>query len=135
MVSEARCLPIRHRPDVEAARREARALAVRCGFDRVDAERAALVVSELATNLLRYAEHGEIVLAPREHAGLPAVTLVSRDRGPGIADLDAALADGFSTGGGLGNGLPAARRLADEFAIRSSPAGTTVEVWLWPART
>jgi serine/threonine-protein kinase RsbT len=153
--------------DAHRVRRAARALAQRLGFTAVDAEAVALAVTELATNLARYATGGEIVLSPlggtapvvestgrpeaaaaREAAGLPGearqsdvlqprrtgIEVVSQDAGPGIADIARALEDGYSTGGGLGDGLPAVRRLMDEFDIRSGPEGTRIVTRKWVIR-
>jgi serine/threonine-protein kinase RsbT len=117
--------------DVEEARRGARKLARRLGFGVADAECVALAVSELATNLTRYADHGEIVLSVVDGPRGASVQVESRDSGPGIADLPHALADGSSTGGSLGSGLPGARRLMDEFEIRTSPRGTRIVARKW----
>ena len=87
--------------DVEQARREARVLARAQGFSRVNVERLTLAVSELATNLLRYAQEGEIILTARPSADHTGIEVESLDRGPGIPNITRALEDGFSTGGGL----------------------------------
>ncbi|MBI3969042.1 MAG: ATP-binding protein [Chloroflexi bacterium] len=118
--------------DVEWVRREARSFAGALGFDPVDTERVALAVLELATNLVRYAPGGEIVLSIVDDERGAGVQIESCDRGPGIPDLGRALKDGFSTGGGLGNGLPGVRRLMDDFEISSSAEGTTVIARKWP---
>ena len=118
--------------DVERARREARALARAQRFSGVDVERLVLAVSELATNLLRYAQEGEIILTARPGVDHTGIEVESRDRGPGIPNITQALEDGFSTGGGFGDGLPAVRRLLDSFEIESSPNGTRVTARLCP---
>jgi serine/threonine-protein kinase RsbT len=120
--------------DAHAARRAARAAATAAGFDRLAAEEVALAVSELATNLLRYAHGGEVWLQHIGDPARPGLQLESHDAGPGIDDLDRAMQDGYSSGGGLGHGLPAVRRLVDEFDIASGPSGTCVVArkWLTP---
>ena len=117
--------------DVEQIRREARALAVSAGCDRADVEAIVLAVSELATNLVRYAPGGEVVVATCAQGCARGIAIESRDGGPGIADVAQALADGFSTGGGLGSGLPAVRRLMDDFTLTTSPAGTRIVARKW----
>lgn len=117
--------------DVERIRREARSLAADIGFARAEAEAVALAVSELGTNLVRYAPGGEIrVMTCWRDAG-KGIVIESRDSGAGIADVDLALQDGYSTGGGLGSGLPAVQRLMDEFALSTGPDGTHIEVRKW----
>ena len=118
--------------DIEQARRGTRDLAESLGFDRVLVERVILAAVELATNLLRYARGGELCLTVVSGTGGRGVQLESRDIGPGIADVARALTDGFSTGGGLGSGLPAVRRLMETFSIASSPSGTRIVTRLWP---
>ena len=120
--------------DVGRARREARSLAVAQGLRRDDAEAVALAVTELATNLVRYATGGMIVLQPCANRCGLGIQVESRDAGPGIADLGRAMQDGFSTGGGMGSGLPAVRRLMDDFEIASTPQGTRVAARKWAAR-
>ena len=112
--------------DVEAVRRAARTIAGCLGFTLADTEKVALAAAELAMNLVRYARSGEIVIGPVGGQRDRGVRIESHDRGPGIADVERAMADGYSTGGGLGSGLPAVRRLMDEFELTTSPAGTTI---------
>jgi len=117
--------------DIVAARQAARDLASRLGFSRTDLTILATAVSEMTRNIVRFAGTGEVVIelidAPRR-----GVQVVARDTGPGIRDVDKALTDGYSTYGGLGLGLPGARRLMDEFAVVSEPGrGTTVTMTKW----
>jgi serine/threonine-protein kinase RsbT len=128
------CRSIRRQVDVERARRTARSLARRLGFAAADCEAIALATSELATNLLRYAPGGAVRLSTVDGVGGRGVRVESRDSGPGIADPERAMADGFSTGGGLGHGLPAVRRLMDTFHMTSGPEGTTVIAGKWLPR-
>jgi serine/threonine-protein kinase RsbT len=127
----AQRLPIRTRADVEQVRRAARSLAASRGLDRGDAEAVALTVSELATNLLRYADGGHITLQPVHDRDRAGIEVTSQDVGPGIKDVYLALQDGYSTGGGLGNGLAGARRLMDQFQIDSNPNGTRIVATKW----
>lgn len=104
------------------------------GLNQSAIECVTIAVTELTTNLVRYAHRGEIVLAGVQPPGRVGIRIESRDAGPGIEDLELAMRDGFSTGSGLGSGLPAVRRLMDEFSIESSPAGTRIVAWKWLAR-
>ena len=92
-----------------------------------------LAVIELATNLVRYARHGVLALAPVDGPAGIGIHVTSDDDGPGIADIDTALRDGYSTGDGRGSGLPAARRLMDEFSIASDAGGTRITACKWIA--
>jgi RNA polymerase sigma factor (sigma-70 family) len=126
-------VPVRKDADVVAARQAARELAARLDFSPTDLTLIATAVSEVARNIVRFADVGEIVVelvdAPRR-----GIKVVARDAGPGIADVDRALLDGYSTYRGLGLGLPGARRLMDEFGIASeSGRGTTVTMIKWRA--
>jgi anti-sigma regulatory factor (Ser/Thr protein kinase) len=110
---------------VGEARRHAAQLAQECGLDATDAGRLALVVTELGTNLTRHALKGRLLLSPRP--GRREVEVISIDEGPGIADIDRSMGDGFSTGGTPGTGLGAVRRLSRQFDLHSSvPGGTLV---------
>ncbi len=101
---------------VAEARRVAETAAARAGFDETEVGRAAIVVTELATNLLKHADGGEIVLDTA--VGLQVLAL---DKGAGMADVAACLADGYSTGGTRGEGLGAVRRQSEAFEVYSRP--------------
>jgi serine/threonine-protein kinase RsbT len=125
-------VPIRSAADVVTARQMGRSLAVRFGFTGGDLTVIATAISELARNILEYATTGEILLQPVERGGRNGIAIAARDEGPGIPDVPRALQDGYSTGTGLGLGLPGARRLMDEFEIVSEVGkGTTVTVRKW----
>jgi serine/threonine-protein kinase RsbT len=128
-------IAIRDEDGIVEARSRARALAKRLGFGLVDQSRIATAVSELARNVVRYATdgHGEAIVRVLSHAdAATGIEIVVQDRGPGILDINQAMGDGFTTGKGLGLGLPGARRLMDEFDITSVPgASTTVVVRKW----
>jgi serine/threonine-protein kinase RsbT len=117
--------------DIVTARQSGRALATELGFSLTDTTLIATAISEVARNITTYAERGEIVCEPirGERQGLLVVAV---DEGPGIADVELALQDGFTTGQGMGLGLPGAKRLMDEFEIESIPGqGTTVSMRKW----
>ena len=119
--------------DIVIARQKGRSLAAALNFSSGEATLIALTITELARNIVIYAKKGEIRL--RVINGAPArkgIRVVAHDDGPGIADVEQALRDGFSTSGGLGLGLPGVRRLVDEFQIESKRnRGTTVTVTKW----
>lgn len=112
---------------VAEARRLARARADECGLSVERTEAMAIVVTEMATNLLRHARGGQLLLQ-RQPGVRSRVCIAAIDAGPGIADIGLALSDGFSTGSSAGGGLGAMRRLADSFEIRSTPGQGTVTV-------
>jgi serine/threonine-protein kinase RsbT len=119
--------------DVVTARQHGRAVALQAGFSLSEATLIATAISELARNIVSYAQHGSITLRPvNGSSGIRGLTVVASDSGPGITDIAQALRDGYSSSGGLGLGLPGVRRLMDEFDI-ASPAGggTTVTVTKW----
>jgi serine/threonine-protein kinase RsbT len=132
-MADGQRVPVASEADAERARQQGRALARRLGFGAADAERVTLAVSELATNLARYARGGEIHLSTVDGPHGPGVQVESHDVGPGIADVSRALEDGYSTGGGLGSGLPAVRRLVDDFEIASDAGGTRIVTRTWPS--
>lgn len=112
---------------VAEARRRAVARAQAMGFDETAAGRVALVVTELATNIVKYGVPGEILVGTYEDATGTGVEVLALDKGPGLSDLGSALRDGHSTGGSAGEGLGAVRRLSDAFDIVSRPgSGTAV---------
>lgn len=118
--------------DIVVARQKGRALAADLNFSATDLVRIATAISELARNVLSYAQRGEIRLQAVRHAGKCGVVIVAHDEGPGIPNVTQAMQDGFSTSGGLGLGLPGVRRLMDDFQITSATGvGTTVTVTKW----
>lgn len=126
-------LPIATDTDIVLARQEGRALAARAGVVATDLTLVATAISEIARNIVAHAHgDGQMSMTIVEEAGRRGVMIVARDTGPGIDDVELALEDGFSTGAGLGLGLPGARRIMDEFAISSRPGtGTTVVMHKW----
>jgi serine/threonine-protein kinase RsbT len=121
--------------DLVIARAEGRAMAERLGFPRPDPTLIATAISEVARNIVVHVGCGEIVLRPIEDANRYGVVVIARDEGPGIRDVEAALQDDYSGKGGLGLGLPGARRLMDDFDIASSAdSGTTVTMRKWRFR-
>jgi serine/threonine-protein kinase RsbT len=118
--------------DLVTARAEARAMAEELGFPRPDPTLIATAISEIARNIVVHAGRGEIVLEPFEDADRYGLVVTAIDDGPGIRDVDAALRDDHSGRGGLGLGLPGARRLMDDFEIASdADTGTTVTMRKW----
>lgn len=128
-------VPIRGESDIVTARQQARETARMLGFAALDQSRIATAVSEIARNVVKYATDGAGEMVVREigsRGQRPGIEIVVRDEGPGIADIEQALRDGFSTGGSLGMGLSGARRLMDELTIDSARGrGTTVTMRKW----
>src|SRR4051794_3945721 len=126
---------VRTDADVVTARAAARELAAKLGFSATELTVIATAVSEVARNIVKFADSGEVVLELLEEPRT-GIRIVARDTGPGIPDVAAALRDGYSTYRGLGLGLPGARRLMDEFAVVSEPGrGTTVTMTKWLGET
>ena len=121
--------------DLVAARATARRLAEDLGFSRTEATLIATAVSEIARNIVVHVGRGELRFEPRYEELRRGLTVVAADTGRGIRDLEAAVRDGVATHGGLGLGLPGARRLMDEFDVTSGEgAGTTVTMTKWRRR-
>jgi serine/threonine-protein kinase RsbT len=126
---------VRTDADLVTARAEGRALAERLGFRRPDPTLIATAISELARNLVVHVGHGEIIMRPLVEDRRYGVLVIVSDEGQGIADVDAALRLGRGSRGGLGLGLPGARRLMDDFEVDSRPGeGTTVTMRKWRVR-
>lgn len=118
--------------DLVVARRRTRDLASQQGLSESAAEALATAVTEIARNIVVHAGPGEILLGAVADASRRGVVVTAHDSGPGIAQVEQAMQDGFSTRGGLGFGLSGARRLVDEFEIESKVgAGTTVTLRKW----
>lgn len=125
-------IPIRSDLDIVQARQEGRSMAAAIGFNGSDLTVVATAISELARNILKYARVGEILLRPVHQNTRRGILIIARDEGPGIADIQLALRDGYTTSQGLGLGLPGTRRLMDEFEISSTVGkGTTVTARKW----
>ena len=130
---ESRTIALESAHDIAVARSEVRQLAAVLGFRAIDQTRLATVASELARNVIKYAGRGRLIAQPMSGpGGQQALRLIFEDRGPGIPDIEAAMRDGFSTGRGLGKGLPGSKRLVNEFHIESEVGrGTRVTVTRW----
>jgi serine/threonine-protein kinase RsbT len=130
--SEESRLPVGDEVELMQAVLHVGRLAQQAGFDQVGCAKLMTAVSELARNILKYAGRGTILTARLEGVGKSGIEVVAEDRGPGIADVEKALQDHFSTSGTLGLGLPGVRRMVDEFAIVSAPnQGTRVTTRKW----
>ena len=118
--------------DIVAARQQGRALASQAGFSHSNLTIIATAISEVARNIVEYAKEGEVIITLITDATKRGVEIVASDDGPGIPDVTTVMRDGFSTGKGLGIGLPGARRLMDEFAIASTVgSGTVITMKKW----
>jgi serine/threonine-protein kinase RsbT len=131
-VANRAVLPIRTQEDIVRVRKATREHAVAHGFSLVDQTKLVTAASELARNTLDYGNGGEVEIARLVDGVRKGLRLTFSDQGPGIEDLERALTDGYSTGGGLGLGLSGARRLSNEFTIDSAPGqGTRVVIARW----
>jgi serine/threonine-protein kinase RsbT len=126
-------IPIESDADVVTARQRAREMAGAVELTSTDQTLLATAISEVARNITTYAKRGEVLLAEvRDGAGRRGIRVIARDDGPGIENLELALQDGYTSGGGLGLGLPGARRLVHEFDIETAPGrGTKVTLIMW----
>jgi serine/threonine-protein kinase RsbT len=132
-IAEAR-LRIVAEEDIVSSRLRARELARQLGFGAVDQSRIATAVSELTRNVVRYAVdgQGEVAIRELDASGRTGIEIVVSDNGPGIRDVDQALRDGFTSGSGMGMGLPGTRRLMDEMTVDSEVGrGTVVTIRKW----
>ena len=132
VITKDEIVPVRSSEDIVRVRQAVRNLAIDLGFGLVDQTKLVTAASELARNTVNYGGGGTVrmgVLNNGSHVGLQ---LTFEDHGPGIADVELALRDGYTTGSGLGLGLGGARRLANEFEIDSHPGeGTRVRIIRW----
>ena len=123
---------VRQDTDIVLACQKGRALAERAGIKGDNQVVVVIAISEVARNIINYAGCGEIILDAIGQDGRRGISIVAHDEGPGISDVEKALEDGYSTGGGLGLGLAGARRLMDEFEVKSQPGkGTTITMAKW----
>lgn len=125
-------VPIRSEADLVTARLRGREIASTLNFSSSELTLIATAISEVTRNILSYAGTGELDLRLIRQGQKVGVSIVARDRGPGIADLFSAMQDGYSTSGSLGLGLPGSKRLMDEFDLASVVGkGTTVTMTKW----
>ena len=118
--------------DIVTARQRGRTVAAQLGFSSIDLALIATAISELARNIVLYARRGEIRLEIIENGDREGVQVTASDSGPGIASIERAMQDGYSTSGSLGLGLPGVRRLMDEMEIQSEVGkGTTITARKW----
>jgi serine/threonine-protein kinase RsbT len=123
---------VNHPDDIVIARQAGHELARQLGFSLTDVTMIATAISEIARNITSYAGKGEVRVGVQYRDGRRALVVRAEDDGPGIRDVERALEDGYSTGSGLGLGLPGARRLMDRLVVESTPgAGTVIEMWKW----
>lgn len=118
--------------DIVEARKAGHQLALDLGFSLTDVTMIATAISEIARNITSYAGRGAVRVFVADREGRKALVVRAEDEGPGIADIDRAMEDGYSTGRGLGMGLPGSRRLMDRLSVESALGkGTVVEMWKW----
>jgi serine/threonine-protein kinase RsbT len=118
--------------DIVHARAQARDMSLALGFSSTDATLVATAISEVARNLVVHAGGGDLVMTAVSQELKTGLTIEASDRGPGIRDVEAALGSRYTGRGGLGLGLPGARRLMDEFSVESSAeSGTVVRMTKW----
>lgn len=118
--------------DIVSAREQGRALAERIGFSPVERTVIATAISEIARNIVEHAQTGSVVLGLCQHGSKQGIQITARDEGPGIPDVARAMQDEYSTGKGLGLGLPGSKRLMDDFEVQSSIGkGTVVTMRKW----
>lgn len=131
-MAQGKVAVIRSDLDIVIARTLARDTAKALGFGAIDQARIATAVSELARNIFLYAGTGSVTVRDIERSGRKGIEIVCEDQGPGITNIDLVMQDGYSTSRGMGMGLPGAKRLMDEFEIRSSEGhGTTITCRKW----
>lgn len=118
--------------DVVSARQEGRSLAQKLGFSPVDQARITTAISELARNIVVYGVRGVVTVRDASRDGKKGIEVVFDDEGPGIADIEQAMIQGFTSGRGLGAGLPGTKRLMDDFEITSAPGqGCHIVIRKW----
>ena len=132
LVETTENVPVRTADDVVRVRQAVRTRAVAAGFSLVDQTKIVTAASEIARNTVDYGGGGSLCIEVLRDGIRRGVRLIFSDQGPGIADLELALRDGYTTGQGLGLGLSGAKRLCNEFSVTSTPGkGTTVTLARW----
>lgn len=125
-------MTISRETDVIPFRNRLKEYAVRIGMSLVNQTKTITAASELARNMLKYANGGKVTIEVVSKGRENGIRMIFKDEGPGIADVGLAMKDGYSTGNSLGLGLPGTKRLVSEFHIESAVGkGTTVTVTRW----
>jgi len=125
-------LPLENEQHIVASRQTVRTLCQTLKFSLVDQTKMVTAASELSRNTLIHGGGGRMHWSVLERAGRPGLQLVFEDEGPGIADMRLAMSDGYTTGSGMGLGLPGSKRLVNDFEIESAPGrGTRVSITKW----
>ena len=125
-------VPVRGSAEVVSVRHLVRRWAVEIGFSLVEQTKIVTAASELARNMVDYGRGGTMTAESLDNGSRKGLRLIFEDQGPGIPDIDQALRDGFTSGGGMGLGLGGAKRLSNEFEIRSAPGeGTRIAIIRW----
>ncbi|ABY35871.1 MULTISPECIES: anti-sigma regulatory factor [Chloroflexus] len=131
-MAQSKTAVIRSDLDIVIARTMARDMAKALGFGPIDQARIATAVSELARNIFLYAGTGNVTVRDIEKGSRKGIEIICEDQGPGIPNIDLVMQDGYSTSRGMGMGLPGAKRLMDEFDIKSKEGvGTTIVCRKW----
>jgi serine/threonine-protein kinase RsbT len=131
-VEHSETMPVTTSDDVVRVRQAVRTHAVKAGFSLVDQTKIITAASEIARNTVDYGGGGTLLIELLRENARRGVKLTFSDQGPGIPDLERALTDGYTTGNGLGLGLSGAKRLCNEFAVKSTPgSGTIVTLARW----
>lgn len=125
-------IPVASDRDIISARQAGKQLSGALGFSAVQTTLIVTAISEVARNILEYARRGTILLRAIQEGDRAGIVIVASDEGPGIPDVERAMQDGYSTGKGLGLGLPGARRMMDEFVLDTRVGhGTTITMKKW----
>jgi serine/threonine-protein kinase RsbT len=131
-IAKSETIAVRVAPEVVGVRHQVRKWAVELGFSLVEQTKIVTAASELARNMVDYGGGGTLTLEWLDDGLRRGLRLIFADHGPGIPDLDAALRDGFTTGSGMGLGLGGAKRLSNEFEIKTAPGeGTRIAITRW----
>lgn len=135
LTTRADRVAVRAQQDIVNVRQLVRSWCLGIGMGLVDLTKFVTAASEIARNTVEYGGGGDLTIEELRDGLKQGVRLVFEDEGPGIADIDRAMTDGYTTGSGMGLGLGGTRRLVDEFRIRSAPGeGTRVEITKWRSR-
>jgi serine/threonine-protein kinase RsbT len=131
-LNEERRVPIDTEGDIVMARQVGREMASQLGFGLSDLTLIATAISEITRNIVDHAGNGEIEIKISDNGNNPGITIIARDKGPGIEDIGLAMQDGYTSKNGLGLGLPGSQRIMDEFQISSEVGeGTTIVMKKW----